>query len=459
MKRFDEVEIAPARCYQDCCEAFEWVPHTNLSDTEPCNDDSRAMSIHDEPLDEKTIEKLRREVDEHTTVPAIPPHSRSHLFSRVWFVVIAAIVGLTVITGLIQKWLWMRQLHYLGVFWTLLSVQWAMFGVAFLCAFGFLWVNFRYAATTIHALHRGNQLDRVAFVDAQSSLRKVNFDLNPKLLALVIGVAAAAVSLLFALGLSSQWDTYLRFRYGGSFGFLDPLFRIDIGFYLFRLPFYELLQSAFVLLTIIALALVVLSYTAFGLLQLNLGGKLVVRRNIGQHVSVLLFILAFALGWGFFLDRYDLVYSTLGVVYGAGYTASHVTVTVLWVMLGLSVAACVLLADNFFRPRFRAVIYGAMVYAAVYVVGIIALPQLVQKFVVQPTELSLELPYLKNYIQFTRKAYGLDAIQETSYPALPDLTPDVIARNQDTIQNIRLWDPRPLLQTYQQTQAIVLPVL
>jgi hypothetical protein len=88
MKRFDEVEIAPARCYQDCCEAFEWVPHTNLSDTEPCNDESRAMSIHDEPLDEKTIEKLRREVDEHTTVPAIPPHSRSHLFSRVWFVVI-----------------------------------------------------------------------------------------------------------------------------------------------------------------------------------------------------------------------------------------------------------------------------------------------------------------------------------------------------------------------------------
>ena len=72
----------------------------------------------------------------------------------------------------------------------------------------------------------------------------------------------------------------------------------------------------------------------------------------------------------------------------------------------------------------------------------------------QPSELALETPYLKHYIEFTRKAYQLDAIQETSYPALADLTPAVLARNEDTIQNIRLWDARPLLQTYQQTQAI-----
>ena len=72
----------------------------------------------------------------------------------------------------------------------------------------------------------------------------------------------------------------------------------------------------------------------------------------------------------------------------------------------------------------------------------------------QPSELALETPYLKDYIAFTRKAYQLDKIRETSYPALADLTPEVLARNEDTIQNIRLWDARPLLQTYQQTQAI-----
>jgi uncharacterized protein len=412
------------------------------------------MSIHDDPLDEKTIERLRREVDEHLIIPPKPPRRTRHIFSLIWFVAISVIVVLTVIAGLIQKWLWMRQLHFLGIFWTLLSVQWAMVGVAFVCAFGFLWINFRFAANTIQALQRSNQLDRVAFVDAPTGPRRINLDLSGRILTLAIAAAAAIVALLFALGVSSQWDTYLRFRYGGHFGLLDPLFRIDVGFYLFRLPFYELLQGSFLLLTLIALALILLAYSTLGLLRFSPGGRVVVRRNIGQHVSALLFVLAVFLGWGFYLDRYDLVYSTLGVVYGAGYTTAHVTMTMLWIMLGLSAAAAVLLVINFIRPRFRVVVYGAVVYAVVYVAGMIALPQLFQKFVVQPSEFSMELPYLKSYIGFTRKAYGLDAIQETSYPALPDLTPDVIARNQDTIQNIRLWDPRPLLQTYQQTQAI-----
>jgi uncharacterized protein len=411
------------------------------------------MSIEDEPLDERTIEKLRRQVDEHFSVPTTSWRPRRHLFSLIWFAAVGVILVLVVLAELIQKWLWMRQLHYLGIFWKLLSVQWAMFGVAFVCAFVFLWVNFRFAAKTIHALHRGNQLDRVAFLDAPNP-RRINLDVDSKILALAMAVAAAFVSLLFALGVSSQWDTYLRFRYGGHFGLPDPLFRIDIGFYLFRLPFYEVLQDSFVYLTIVALAVVLIAYISFGLLRLGSGGTLVVQKNLGRHVSALLFVLVAGWAWGFYLDRYDLVHSTLGVVYGAGYTASHVIMTVLWVMVGVSAAAAVLLAIGFFRPRFKAVILGAAVYAVLYVVGMIALPQLFQKFVVQPNELSMELPYLKSYIQFTRKSYGLDAIQETSYPALPDLTPEVMARNQDTIQNIRLWDPRPLLQTYQQTQAI-----
>jgi hypothetical protein len=365
---------------------------------------------------------------------------------------IAAILFLTVIAGLIQKWLWMRELHFLGIFWTLLSVRWAMFGVAFVAAFVFLWLNFRFAVRTIYALHRGSQIDRV--VDARANTRRIDLDLNPRILALLIVMAAVVLALLFALGVSAQWDTYLRFRYGGQVGLLDPLFGIDVGFYLFRLPFYELLQGSFVYLTIIALGAILVLYMSFGLLRLNPGRTLMVPRNVGQHVSGLLFMLAAGWAWGFYLDRYDLVYSTLGVVYGAGYTASHVTIAVLWIMLGASVVAAAFLLISFFRPRFKAVVLGAVVYGLLYVIGMIALPQLFQKFVVQPSELSMELPYLKSYIQFTRKAYGLDAIQETSYPALPDLTPEVIARNQDTIQNILLWDPRPLLQTYQQTQAI-----
>lgn len=413
------------------------------------------MAIDDDPLDEKLMQRLRRELEAHQGQPVKgPPSRRSRMFARIWFVAIAAIVLLTVLAGMIQKWLWMRQLHYAGIFWTLLSVQWIMFAIAFACAFAFLWFNFRFAANAVRALYRNNPLDRVTFVDAPRIPGKIDIDIHSRIVSWLIAAATAFISLLFALGVSSQWDTYLRFRYGGHFGLLDPLFKTDVGFYVFRLPFYELLQGSFVYLILIALALVLLAYLGFGLMRLTPGARLVVRENVGQQVTVLLFLLVANFAWGFHLDRYDLVYSTLGVVYGAGYTASHITIGVLWGMIGLSAIVCVLLALNFFHPRFRAVLIGAAVYVVLYVIGIVALPQLFQKFVVQPSELSLETPYLKSYIQFTRKAYGLDAIQETSYPALPDLTPDVIARNQDTIQNIRLWDPRPLLQTYQQTQAI-----
>ena len=335
---------------------------------------------------------MRREVDEHLRVPAPPQRPRRHVFLRAWFVVIAIIVFLTVIAGLIQKWLWMRQLHYLGIFWTLLSVRWAMFGVAFACAFAFLWINFRFAAKAIHAMPRGNQIDHVAFVNAPPNLRKIDFDISPRILAFVIGAAVAILSLIFALSVSSQWDTCLRFRYGGHFGLLDPLFRIDAGFYLFRLPFYELLQGG------LCLPDDHHSRRSPGLLRIvrTVAGKPRPRADRPpQYPAASVgasFILVANWGWGFYLDHYELVYSTLGVVYGAGYTADHVTVVVLWIMVGVSVAACALLVLNFFRPRFKAVAAGAVVYAVIYFGGIIVLPQFFQKFVVQPSELRWRLP-------------------------------------------------------------------
>ena len=267
---------------------------------------------------------------------------------------------------------------------------------------------------------------------------------------LLVGVAAA----IFASAIYTQWDTWLRFRYGGAFGLADPFFGVDLGFYMFRLPWYELLQSSLVVLTLLAIVAVASQYAYSGLLRVTGRRAIKVATHAAQHLSILFFILAGAFAWGYYLDRFELLYSTTGVVYGVGYTVGHVTLAALWVMMGLSVAACILLAFNFFRPRWKAVAIGAAIYAALYIVGVVLIPAIFQKFVVQPNELSLETPYLKNYIEFTRKAYKLDGIQETAYPAMADLTPAVLARNQDTIQNIRLWDKRPLLQTYQQTQAI-----
>jgi hypothetical protein len=365
---------------------------------------------------------------------------------------IAIAIVLSLVLGLVQKWLWMRQLDYAGIFWTLLSLKWGIFFVTLFVSILYLWINLRFAARNIDVSEGSNFFSKALRHPADAS-RIININLSPKVLVFAIDAAIVILSLLFALSISGQWDTYLRFRYGGPFGVADPLFGVDLGFYVFRLPFYEMLQGSITVLTIGALA--VLSFCAlFGMRQSKSTGKITLRDGIAQHFIVLLFILVANFGWGFILDHYQLVYSTLGVVHGAGYAAAHVTRVTLWVMTSASALACILLAFGYFRPRAKKVVTGFVIYAALYVVGVLALPYLVQAFVVKPNELSLETPYLNHYIDFTRQAYKLVGIQETAYPALSDLTPEVIARNQDTIQNIRLWDSRPLLQTYQQTQAI-----
>jgi len=386
------------------------------------------------------------------TEQVVLPPSAGHRLRWGLFVVFAAAILVTVILGLVQKWLWMRELNYSGIFWTLLSVKWAMFAAAAVGAFLFLWMNLRIAARAVADLLKHSAASMETLLPEDTAGR-FNIDLSSRFVLFVLDVAAIVVSVVFAISISAQWDTYLRFKYGGSFGVADPLFKLDLGFYFFRLPFYELLQGSLVFLTVAALAIVC------GVVLLELQQSIQqktynIRPSTARHLAALLFLLSATFGWGFYLDHYELVYSTLGVVYGAGFAAAHVTMVVLWGMVGASVLACGLIALTAFRPPARLLAIGIGLYAVLYAVGVLALPRLVEAFVVQPSELSRETPYLKDYIEFTRNAYKLNVIQETAYPALTDLTPEVIARNQDTVQNIRLWDSRPLLQTYQQTQAI-----
>ena len=399
------------------------------------------------------VEKITPQAkDPFETQRRILPPAISFLLRWGFFALIAIALVLSVVLGLVQKWLWMRQLDYVGIFWTLLSVKWSIFGVALFVSILYLWINLRFAARNID-VSEGSTFFSKAFRHPADASRTISIDVSSKTLVSAIDAGIVILSLLFAFSLSNQWDTYLRFRYGVPFGIADPLFGVDLGFYVFRLPFYELLQGSITALTIGALA--ILSFCAlFGMRQSKSTGKITLRDGVAQHFIVLLFILVANFGWGFILDHYQLVYSSLGVVHGAGYAAAHVTRVALWVMTGTSALACILLAFGYFRPRAKQLVAGFVTYAALYMVAVQALPFLFQTFVVKPNELSLETPYLNHYIDYTRRAYKLDGIQETAYPALADLTPDVIARNEDTIQNIRLWDTRPLLQTYQQTQAI-----
>jgi uncharacterized membrane protein (UPF0182 family) len=145
----------------------------------------------------------------------------------------------------------------------------------------YLWLNLRFAARNID-LDDGESFFNKAFKHQADASRTINIDIRPRQLVFTIDFAIVVLSLMFALSVSGQWDTFLRFRYGGPFGIADPLFGIDLGFYVFRLPFYELLQGSFTVLTVAALT--ILSFCAlFGIRQSKSSGKITLRDGIPRR--------------------------------------------------------------------------------------------------------------------------------------------------------------------------------
>jgi uncharacterized membrane protein (UPF0182 family) len=377
--------------------------------------------------------------------------NRRRVVSIFWFcvgAVVVLLIFLSLISGFLQKWLWMRQLGYQAIFWRIWFIKWSLLVVSFVCVFVYLAVNFH----LVKPMAGGHSF---VTVRRRGDIYEQNFvRINPRLWKTGYLIVSAFIALMFGLGFYPEWDKYLRFGWGGSTGTVDPIFHVDAGFYLFQLPFYKLVQDSLVLLAFITTVLISVIYALKGSFQVLNGHRLRAERRTVAHLSVLVAVFFGAWAWGYYLDRYELMYSTQGVVYGVGYTAYHVTRICLWIMLFASIGLAIATLLNIFLRKFGTLIVIVVGYFVLYFVLLIVLPGLVQKFWVEPSELERESPYLKNNIDFTRKAFQLDKIEEKQYPALTDLKLDDISKDQQTIDNIRLWDWRPLLQTYRQTQEI-----
>jgi uncharacterized membrane protein (UPF0182 family) len=377
--------------------------------------------------------------------------NRGRLIKVLWITVgavIALMVFLSLISGFLQKWLWMRELGYQAIFWRIWLIKWSLLSISFLCVFLYLLVNFR-LVKGVPPAQPWTAVRRVNQIYVQNAQR-----IYPALWTISYILISGFIALMFALAFYSEWDTYLRFRWGGSTGIIDPIFHADVGFYLFRLPFYKLLQNSLVFVAFLTAVLISGVYIWAGAFQLVAARRLQVERRTIRHLSVLVAVFFAVWAWGYYLDRYRLMYSTEGVVYGVGYTAYHVTRICLWIMLFASIGLAVVTLLNIFMRRFTALVAIVACYFLLYFVVLIILPGIVQKYWVEPSELDRERPYLKHNIEFTRKAFQLNRIEDKQYPSLTNLTLSDISRDQDTINNIRLWDWRPLLQTYRQTQEI-----
>jgi uncharacterized membrane protein (UPF0182 family) len=339
----------------------------------------------------------------------------------------------------------MRTLGYADVFLHLLSTRLLLFAAAFAISFVYLWSNLALAGRNILARYGVASGEGLRF----HTPRGREIRISPWWLRTPAAAAAVLVSLSFGGFFYEQWDTWLRFRYGGEFGFLDPVYRTDVGFYVFRYPFYELLQGSLTGLTFLALAIGAILYVLSGAFRPGGGNRSILRHLVGMF---LLFVAAW--GWGYYLDRFGLLFSTRGVAYGAGYTDVNVMRIALWVMVFATLALAAAALATVFLGRFVLLPVAGGAYAALIGIALVLLPSVIQRYEVKPNELALETPYIERTIEFTRRAYLLDRVETRKYPGVSDLTYADAVKNKETLANIRLWDWRPIRQTYRQTQEI-----
>ncbi|MEO6120587.1 MAG: UPF0182 family protein [Acidimicrobiales bacterium] len=272
------------------------------------------------------------------------------------------------------------------------------------------------------------------------------------------GLFRAAVAALFALmvgtGASSQWNSWLLFRNSVDFGGAgDPQFGRDIGFYVFRLPFLSFVVSWLFVAGVTIAVLTLVAHYLNGGIRIQTPGQRVTAQ-VKAHVSVLLGFLAIVKAAGYYLQRFELNFSTRGVVDGATFTDVKAQLPALELLIWISLAAAVLLLANIRRRGWVLPVIGVGLWAFISVVVGAVYPAFTQKFRVEPAEIRREEPYIKRNIAATLEAFNLADVVSTPFDYDEELAAPGLARNEDTVRNVRLWDPQFVDDTFQKLQEI-----
>ncbi|HYA85640.1 MAG TPA: UPF0182 family protein [Nitrospirota bacterium] len=279
-----------------------------------------------------------------------------------------------------------------------------------------------------------------------------HIDLNRLMSGVSLLVSLVGSLIAFSIG-TQYWDQALLFLNSTPTGLADPLFGRDISFFLFQYPFIDAMNTMVQSLLVIAAILVATVYVLRGGLVIS-NRFISAAPSMKRHLGVLISLFFLSLAFGFVLDRFGLLYSEHGVLYGASYTDVHVRLVMLAVMAALSVATAIAVSVFATHRSLAVPLITLAVFASVYFLGLKAFPAAMQNFKVSPNESVLEQPYIADHIKFTRFGYGLENMEIQPFAANKQLTFTDIRKNLSTIQNIKLWDEEPILKTYSQLQQI-----
>lgn len=372
-------------------------------------------------------------------------------------VIIVALVAVLTLArwgaNLYTDWLWFQSLQYQTTFLTIIFSEIGLKVAVGTVFFFLLLINL---LPTRSKIIQAANLNRVIEDDENViSLYKTPLSRYAKSGPIIAVYVLISLAMAFFVGtaVAGDWVTLQKFLHPTAFGVADPIFGMDIGFYVFQLPFYEFVYRLFIWsLFLIAFWVGAAYFVADTAAGQNKG---FLKSDAARfHLSALAAVFFLARAFGYKLEQYALLHSPSGIVYGPGYTDIHANLLAYKVLFFVSIIIAITIMVNIFMKRFRLVLYSIAVLVLVSVLVGGVYPVLVQKFNVVPNELKKERPYIEHSIKYTRMAYNLDTVERKSFPAGKTLVADDIQQNLDTVENIRLWDYRPLQQTYAQIQEM-----
>jgi hypothetical protein len=369
-------------------------------------------------------------------------------------VIVAVVVLVALFAGplakLITDYQWFGDMGHTTVFWVSLVSPWVVGLVFFVVFFAILYANIRIARAFAPKVRlAGPAAADPAWMQVVDQVRQVGAAwLNPVLLGL---------SLLFAwiagASMSSEWLVFQQFLNASKFPTNDPQFGLNVGFFVFQLPALRLVVDWFSGALLVVLVVTAGVHLLDGAIRPWNKGS-VFAPHVKAHLSVLAGLWFVAQAANYWLSAYELDFSPRGQVVGATYTDVHAELPALIILAVISLIVALALMANIRFKGWKVPLYaiGAWIVAGILIGQ--AYPAIVQTFWVAPNEVSLEAPFIQRNIQATREAFGLTDVIARPFSAANDLTAAGLLANRDTLDNVRLWGPQVVKQTYQQLQGL-----
>lgn len=354
-------------------------------------------------------------------------------------VVGALLIGFFIFAGIYADVLWFRQLGFVDVLATEWIARIVLFVIGFLAMALPVWGSIQLAYRTRPVYAKLNsQLDR--YQEVFEPLRRLAMYGIPIVLGVFAGVSTA-----------TRWDLALTWLNRTPFGTTDPQFGLDVGFYVFELPFYRSVvgfASAVVLLS--GLTVIATNYL-YGAIRVS-GREVVISKSARIQIAVTAGLYLLLQGVSIWLDQYATLSEQGSLFTGASYTDVNAVIPGQWILSAIAVAVAILFFITAIMGRWRLPLVGTvLLIVSSLIIGSIY-PWVVQRFQVEPNARTAEAPYLQRNIDLTRDAYGIAEVEEIPFEAKTDAEPGALRADAETTASIRLMDPQQISPAFQQLE-------